>query len=312
MDSGRDYATKAIETNGLGKRFGSQWAVSGLNLEVAAGQIYGFLGRNGAGKTTTIRLLLGLLRPSSGSVRIFGHDVSRHRLSAARLTGSLMEARATYDNLTGRENLDSTRRLLKLPARHIDRVLEMVAMSQFADRRVGHYSLGMRQRLGLARALLGTPQLLILDEPMNGLDPDGIRAMRAVIRDLPTSSGVTVFLSSHILSEVQLTATHIGLMHDGRLVLQGPMSELLQQVSPELFIRTTNLPLTIKLLQASGYQPVNDGVGVCIKLGSSDAEAAVTNKKLVEAGIDVIELTLRQATLEALYLQVQTAEKQVA
>jgi ABC-2 type transport system ATP-binding protein len=170
----------------------------------------------------------------------------------------------------------------------------------------------MRQRLGLARALLGTPQLLILDEPMNGLDPDGIRAMRAVIRDLPTSSGVTVFLSSHILSEVQLTATHIGLMHDGRLVLQGPMSELLQQVSPELFIRTTNLPLTIKLLQASGYQPVNDGVGVCIKLGSSDAEAAVTNKKLVEAGIDVIELTLRQATLEALYLQVQTAEKQVA
>jgi len=312
MESGRDCTSKAIETKGLGKRFGPQWAVSGLDLEVAAGQIYGFLGRNGAGKTTTIRLLLGLLRPSSGSVRIFGHDVSRHRLSAARLTGSLLEARATYDNLTGRENLDSTRRLLKLPAQHIDRVLEIVAMSEFADRKVGHYSLGMRQRLGLARALLGTPQLLILDEPMNGLDPDGIRAMRAVIRDLPMSSGVTIFLSSHILSEVQQTATHIGLMHDGRLVLQGPMSELLQQVSPELFIRTTDLPLTIKLLQAGGYQPVNDGPGVCIKLGSADAEAAIINKHLVEAGIDVIELTMRQATLEALYLQVQTLEKEVA
>jgi lantibiotic transport system ATP-binding protein len=314
METRRDWPATAIRTNGLGKSFGSHRAVWNLDLEVASGDIYGFLGRNGAGKTTTIRLLLGLLRPTSGTVRIFDHDIAQDRISAARLTGSLLEARATYDNLSGRQNLDSTRRLLGLPGKEIDRVLEIVDMSQFADGKAGHYSLGMRQRLGLARALLGSPRLLILDEPMNGLDPDGIRAMRTVIRDLPERSGVTIFLSSHLLSEVQQTASSIGLIHDGRLVLQGSMTDLLQRVTPELFIKTTDLPRTLNILAADGYAPQQEGAGMCVKLThiGSDLETARINKRLVEAGLGVIELNPRQATLEALYLQVQKSENQVA
>ena len=307
-----DHLSPAVETTALGKRFGDRWAVSGVGFFVQPGQIFGFLGRNGAGKTTTIRLMLGLLRPTSGAVRIFGHDVATNRLAAARLTGSLLEARATYDNLTGRENLDSTRRLLGLPTSEIDRTLEIVDMAGAADRRMGHYSLGMRQRLGLARALLGGPHLLVLDEPMNGLDPDGIRDMRAVIRQLPERSGVTIFLSSHLLSEVQQTATHIGLMHDGRLVLQGPIGELLTKVAPELFLRASDLRKAAAILAAEGFDPVSEGEGVTLRLAGGDGAAAAINRRLVTAGIDVTELSMRQGTLENLYLQVQNSQAEAA
>ena len=307
----RDTAP-AVQIRGLSKAFGKRLAVSGLELTVEPGQIYGFLGANGAGKTTTIRLMLGLLRPTQGEVRIFGHDVARHRIAAARLTGSLLEARATYDNLTGRENLDGTRRLLGLAPSEIDRTLEIVDMRGAADRRMGHYSLGMRQRLGLARALLGGPRLLVLDEPMNGLDPDGIRDMRAVIRDLPARSGVTVFLSSHLLSEVQQTATHIGLMHDGRMVRQGPIGELLKRAAPDLFLRTGDGAGTRTILAADGLSAIEEGGGLVLPLTGGDAQAAALNRRLVTAGIDVIELSVRQGTLETLYLQVQTAEAEAA
>ena len=302
----------AIETTALGKRFGDTWAVRDVSLLVQPGQIFGFLGRNGAGKTTTIRLMLGLLRPTAGAVRIFGHDVASDRIAAARLTGSLLEARATYDNLTGRENLDGARRLLGLPATEIDRTLDIVGMRGAADRRMGHYSLGMRQRLGLARALLGGPRLLILDEPMNGLDPDGIRDMRDVIRQLPERSGVTIFLSSHLLSEVQQTATHIGLMHDGRLVLQGPISELLARAAPDLFLRASDLRKAHAILAAEGFDPVAEGDGLLIRLTGGDAIVAAINRRLVTAGVDVTELSVRNASLESLYLQVQTQQSEAA
>ena len=289
----------AIQTSGLGKRFGHTWAVSAVELSVRAGDIYGFLGRNGAGKTTTIRLLLGLLRPNAGSARIFGHDIATHRLDAARLTGSLLEARATYDHLSGRENLDGTRRLLRLPAAEIDRVLEIVDMRADADRRMGHYSLGMRQRLGLARALLGSPRLLVLDEPMNGLDPDGIRDMRGLIRDLPARSGITLFLSSHLLSEVQQTASHIGVMDNGKLVLQGALPDLLAQAGTEVFIRA---PGCETWLYAKGFSPVAEGAGWRVRV-ASDADVVAINQGLGAAGFEVCELALRQPTLESLYLQ---------
>lgn len=295
----------AVQSTGLGKRFGSRWAVEGVNLAVEQGAVYGFLGRNGAGKTTTIRLMLGLLRPAAGSVSIFGRDVARQRMAAARLTGSLLEARATYDQLTGRENLDSTRRMLGLPVNEIDRVLEMVEMSGAADRRMGHYSLGMRQRLGLARALLGGPRLLIMDEPMNGLDPDGIRDMRQVIRGLPERTGATVFLSSHLLGEVEQIATHIGLMHDGRLVLQGPIGTLLKGVAGRLCLRTGDAEATARRLLAAGYEPRREGEEISLALTGGDAEAALINRRLVEAGCEVAELRLQHADLEALYMQVQ-------
>jgi ABC-2 type transport system ATP-binding protein len=295
----------ALETRGLGKRFGPRWAVAELELRVEPGVIYGFLGRNGAGKTTAIRLILGLLRPTAGSVTVFGADVARDRIAAARQVGSLLEARATYDHLTGRENLDMTRRLLSLPASEIDRVLEMVEMSGAAHRMVGHYSLGMRQRLGLARALLGRPHLLILDEPMNGLDPDGIRDMREAIRALPERSGATVLLSSHLLAEVEQTATHIGLMGEGRLLMQGPIGELLQRAGPELYLRADDPAAARRLLEAGGWPAEPDGEGLVVRLdGHRDAPARI-NRALVEAGLQVSELTPRTGSLESLYLRMQ-------
>ncbi len=295
----------AVESRDLGKRFGGQWAVDGVDLRVEAGSVYGFLGRNGAGKTTTIRLILGLLRPSRGSVSVFGADVARARIAAARMTGSLLEARATYDQLTGRENLDSTRRMLGLPATEIDRVLALVEMAGAADRKVGHYSLGMRQRLGLARALLGGPRLLVLDEPMNGLDPDGIRDMRAVIRALPERTGATVLLSSHLLSEVEQIASHIGLMHDGRLVLQGPIGDLLKAATADLHIRTPDAARAMALLTAAGYAPAEEAEGLSLALSGGDAEAARINRRLVEGGCAVAALSLRHPDLETLYMRVQ-------
>jgi ABC-2 type transport system ATP-binding protein len=302
----------AIETTALGKRFGRRWAVADLALRVEPGVIYGFLGSNGAGKTTAIRLILGLLRPSCGEARVFGHDVAANRMAAARQMGSLLEARAIYDHLTGHENLDSTRRLLGLPSNEIGRVLEIVDMAGAAARKVGHYSLGMRQRLGLARALLGAPRLLVLDEPMNGLDPDGIRDMRAVIRSLPERSGATVFLSSHLLSEVEQTATHIGLMQAGRLVMQGPIGELLRRAGPELFVRTKSPSRALALLAGAGHAVSLGEGGVVVRLGGGDAEAAGVNRRLVEAGLDIPELSLRHGSLETLYMQAQRIQAEAA
>jgi lantibiotic transport system ATP-binding protein len=301
----------ALESIGLGKRFGTRWAVQDVALRAPVGGIYGFLGRNGAGKTTFIRLMLGLLRPSAGRVSVFGCDIARQRIAAARQIGALLEARATYDQLSGRENLDTTRRLLSLPMAEIDRVLEAVDMREAADRKLGHYSLGMRQRLGLARAMLGSPRLLVLDEPMNGLDPDGIRDMRAIIRALPERAGATVFMSSHMLSEVEQTATHIGLMHDGRLILDGPISELLRLIEPRLSVRTNDAVRAMQVLQSAGYAPSSAGEGVNVK-AEGDAEAARINRLLVDAGLDVVEFSFRRATLEALYVSVQQQQAEAA
>jgi lantibiotic transport system ATP-binding protein len=232
-------------------------------------------------------------------------------MAAARVTGALLEARATYDQLTGRENLDITRRLLSLAASEIDRVLEAVDMRQAADRKLGHYSLGMRQRLGLARAMLGAPRLLVLDEPMNGLDPDGIRDMRAIIRTLPERVGATVFMSSHMLSEVEQTATHIGLMHDGRLVLDGPISDMLRLVAPPLSLRVSEPARAAEILNRSGYAPALTSDVLIVK-AANDMDAARINRLLIEAGIDVIELSFRRATLEALYVSVQEQQAEAA
>jgi ABC-2 type transport system ATP-binding protein len=213
----------AIETDALTRRFGARTVVADLELRVPEGGIYGFLGLNGAGKTTTIRMLLGLIRPDSGAVEIFGRPFKQEVL--ARI-GSLVEMPSLYAHLTGRENLEVTRRMVAAPKAAIDRVLELVGLAGDANRLVREYSLGMRQRLGLALALLNSPDLLILDEPTNGLDPAGIHEMRDLIRGLPAEHGVTVFLSSHLLAEVEQIAGFIGIIHEGRMVFQGSLDAL--------------------------------------------------------------------------------------
>jgi ABC-type multidrug transport system ATPase subunit len=298
----------AVFSENLTKRFGARVAVAGVALRVEAGSIYGFLGPNGAGKTTIIRLILGLLRPTQGSVQVFGRDVARERIKAARQIGSLLEARATYDHLTGRENLDGTRRLLGLEKSEIDRVLDLVEITAAADRKVGHYSLGMRQRLGLARALLGHPRLLVLDEPTNGLDPDGMRELRGVIRGLPERTGATVFLSSHLLQEVEQLVSHVGVIRDGRLVLQGAIREMLALIPSDLLIRTSDNAGAATGLRQAGLQPRLEDDRIRLRLTRGDDEAAQITRRLVEHGFDVFEATLRRGSLEELYLQSSQAK----
>ena len=211
-------ADSVVTTRGLTKRFGDVTAVATLDLDVRRGEIYAFLGRNGAGKTTTIRMILGLIRPLAGEVRVFGRPVDPARPEWLRKVGSLVEAATAYPNLTVRENLDLHRRLTGAPAHAVTTVIEQLGLGAAAHRRAGHLSLGNRQRLALARALVHAPELLVLDEPANGLDPAGIVEIRELLRSLADQHGTTVFVSSHILVEVAHLADRIGILHEGRLV----------------------------------------------------------------------------------------------
>ena len=295
--------TLAIETCGLTRRFGARTAVEDLAMQVPAQAAYGFLGPNGAGKTTTLKMLLGLIRPSDGRALIDGIDVAADRMGAARKVGALLEAHGFHANLTGRENLEITRRLLALPRAETDRALEVVEMRPDACRRVSDYSLGMRQRLGIARALLGSPPVLILDEPTNGLDPDGIADMRKFLAGLPARTGATVLVSSHLLNEVEQTATHVGVIFAGRLAVQGALADLIARVAPGLDLEVDQPERARSLILARGFD-LEDGEGLSVRLRSgADARsaAATLNRALVEGGLAVFALTPRRPSLETLY-----------
>lgn len=292
----------AVETLGLSRRFARRWAVRDLDLAAPAGSVFGFLGANGAGKTTTLKMILGLLKPSSGKAMVCGLDVIKQRSRAARQVGALLEAQGFYPELTAVQNLELTRRLLNLPASEIDRVLEIVAMGYAANRRVAGFSLGMRQRLGIARALIGSPGVLILDEPTNGLDPDGIIDMRQFLSALPSRANATVLVSSHLLSEVEQTATHLALVEKGRLVLQGRIGDLLATVPAEVALDTDAPERAAAIAARLGFQPAEDGEGLVCKPGieSRTACGALTSA-LNEAGIKVFALTPKPPSLEAVY-----------
>lgn len=295
----------AVETRHLARRFGHHHAVRDVSLSVPEGAVYALLGRNGSGKTTMLKLLLGLLRADSGSIRIFGCDPQRERVRTARLAGALLESHGFYPHLTGAENLDMARRLLGLSEGEIARVLRLTGLDERAARlRVEAYSLGMRQRLGIARALLGAPRLLILDEPGNGLDPDGIADMRRFLRTLPERTGATVLVSSHQLGEVEQTATHAGVLHDGRLVVEGPLAQLKSAAAPELRIATSDDGRACQIAERMGFQIVAGAEPVLLRepagRGGTEARARL-NRHLVEAGIDVFLLQPGDASLESIY-----------
>lgn len=299
----------AIETRDLTRRFKSRLAVDAVSMTVPDKAVYGFLGRNGAGKTTTLKMLLGLLAPTAGTARICGVDVTRDRIGAARGVGALLEAHGFYVNLSGRENLDLTRTLLDLPKSEIDRTLDVVEMREHADRRVSDYSLGMRQRLGLARAMLGAPPVLILDEPTNGLDPDGIADMRRFLRALPQRTGATVLLSSHLLGEIEQTATHIGILSEGRLVLEGELDRLKADLAPEIAFQTDDARRATALAKARGFDLVTaeDGLVARLKPGEdARAASAALNRALVEADVAVFAIGPRARSLEGIYRDVST------
>ena len=215
-----------IKTNHLTKTYSGFTAVDGINLHIKKGTVYGFLGPNGAGKSTTLKMFLGLTKPTGGSFHINGKTYPKDRVSILKGIGSFIEAPAYYGNLTAEENLDIIRKILDLPKSSIDEALETVDLSQFRKRLVKKYSLGMKQRLGLAGALIGRPPILILDEPTNGLDPSGIHEIRMLIRSLPQQYDCTVLVSSHLLSEVELMADEIGILNHGHLLFEGTMEQL--------------------------------------------------------------------------------------
>ena len=294
----------AIQTLGLTRRFGSRTAVDDVALTVPPRSIYGFLGRNGAGKTTTIKLLLGLLRPDAGRAWIDGIDIAADRIGAARRVGALLEAHGFYTHLSGRENLDLSRRMLSLPASEIDRVLDVTGMGAHARRRVWDYSLGMRQRLGLARAMLGAPPVLILDEPTNGLDPEGIADMRHFLRELPERSGATVLLSSHLLGEIEQTATHIGILSQGRLVLEGALSELKAGLATEVCIETDEPERAASVARNHGFDIRRSDDALIARFAPGEEARAATaalNRVLCGADIAIHALAPQQRSLEALY-----------
>ena len=299
--------TAAIETRDLTRRFGRRLAVDAVSMTVPERAVYGFLGRNGAGKTTTLKMLLGLIAPTGGTARVCGIDVARDRLGAARRIGALLEAHGFYGNLSGRENLDLTRTLLGLPKTEIDRVLEVVEMTTHAGRRVSDYSLGMRQRLGLARAMLGAPPVLVLDEPTNGLDPDGIADMRRFLKSLPERTGATVLLSSHLLGEIEQTATHVGILSEGRLVLEGALDRLKAELAPEVAVQADDVDRAAALAVSSGFEAVmtSDGLIARLKPGEDARLAsAALNRTLVEAEVTVFSIGPRARSLEGIYREV--------
>ncbi len=231
-----------LETTNLTKTHGIKIRVKNLQMQVPEGCVYGFLGPNGAGKTTTLKLLLGLIKPNSGSISFYGQKMTeKNRLSILKTTGSLIESPSYYGHLTGAENLQIIAKLKGVCAKDITDVLRIVRLYEQKDKKVKLYSLGMKQRLGIAMALLGKPQLLILDEPTNGLDPAGIQEIRELIKGLPATHNMTVIVSSHLLSEVEQMADMVGIIHHGEMLFQGNMNELATQGSSleEVFLAMT-------------------------------------------------------------------------
>jgi lantibiotic transport system ATP-binding protein len=294
-----------IRTQDLSKAFDGKAAVRGVNLDVEPGSVYAFLGPNGAGKSTCIRMLLGLLRPTAGRVTLFGMALTTHRGRILSRTGSLVESPSCYPHLTARENLEISRRILDAPKSDIDRVLRMVGLQNTTGQLVKTFSLGMKQRLGLAQAMLGERELLILDEPTNGLDPAGISEVRSLIRQLPGEHGMTVFLSSHLLGEVEQVATHVGMLSQGQLVFQGAVSALAALRRPRLRIRVDNVPAARALLTAQGWESTAAEDSV---LTDATPGAAAINRLLMEAGHAVHHMAVESATLEEVFLGMTDAE----
>ena len=293
----------AIATHKLTRRFGSQIAVDHISLNVPTGTVYGFLGPNGAGKSTTIRMLLGLLRPNEGHVHLLGRPLIEHREALLREVGALVEAPSVYPHLSARENLRVTCFLRGgVPTSAVDRVLDIVNLRNAADRRVGTYSMGMKQRLGLALALLHEPKLLILDEPTNGLDPAGIHEMRTLLRDFPERAGVTVFVSSHLLSEIELMASHVGIIHEGELVFQGATSKLKARQQPRVALGTNQPDEAQRLLADAALDVEVEEGGHLVVHPGDESTATRCVALLVRAGFDVHHVNVRASSLEDTFL----------
>ncbi|MDT8974675.1 ABC transporter ATP-binding protein [Paenibacillus sp. chi10] len=297
-----------VATCGLSKFYNHVCRVNKIDLEVPEGEIYGFLGPNGAGKSTTLKMLLGLAKPTDGRITLFGQELGKHRRSILNQIGSLIESPSYYGHLTGLENMRVMQTLRGVPRKNIDEALRIVRLENQKNKKVEHYSLGMKQRLGIAMALISYPKLLILDEPTNGLDPAGIGEIRELIKSMPRQYGITVLLSSHLLSEIEQIATSVGIINDGNLLFQGKMETLQERNRSSLAIRTSNNAAAAAWMQTQGYMAnLQDE---CLQTEHmSDQQVARLNKELVLSGIDVLRIEERKRTLEDIFLELTGREK---
>ncbi len=295
----------------LTKRFGKREAVSDVSFDVRVGEVFGFLGPNGAGKTTTIRMLVGLARPDAGRVRIRGLDLARDFERAMAHVGSIVEAPDLYKYLTGRENLLHFSRMLPPgAAERIEELASLVALSERLDDKVSAYSLGMRQRLGIAQALLGNPDILILDEPANGLDPAGIREIRQLVRRLAGERGIAVFVSSHLLSEIEQMCDRVAIIHRGRTLAAAPVAELLERVASDV-VRVKARPArrASEILAAFGPTEIEpEGAADVVAARVSPENVPEALRRLLAAGVDVYSVERPVPSLEEIFLDITGGE----
>jgi ABC-type multidrug transport system ATPase subunit len=293
-----------IRTEGLSFSFGNQQVVKSLSLQVPAGSIYGFLGPNGAGKTTTIKMLLNLLKTDEGSIHIFGQELQSNRINILSQIGSLIEQPAIYHHLTGKENLLNRAMLLQVNENRVDEMLKLVQLTNAAHKKAGQYSLGMKQRLGIALALLSDPKLLILDEPTNGLDPNGIIEIRELMIRLVQEQGKTVFISSHLLAEIEKMATHVGIINQGELLFQGSVKDLENISQPQVQIEADNTVDAANLLKRHNFIVNNINHERLYIPFTSKQQIGEINSLLVQNGITVFGINKHHKDLEKLFLDI--------
>lgn len=293
-----------IETENLNYQFSSdQKVLDNINLQVPTGSIYGFLGPNGAGKTTTLRLVLGLLEKQSGEIRIFNKNFNTNRIAILRQLGSLIESPSLYSHLTAAENLKIQQLIYQSAPTRIEEVLETVGLARTGNKKAGQFSLGMKQRLSIAVALLHDPPLLILDEPTNGLDPNGIIEIRELLIRLNREHHKTILISSHLLGEIEKMVTHVGIIHKGQLLFQGSIQALhsKQEQSAAIHLETSNDALATNWLQQNGYN-IRSENGRIILSGLGKQEMATINRRLIELGIDIYEIATTRNDLESIFI----------
>lgn len=300
-----------IEIEGLSHRFSGEVPVlNNITMNIPKGCIYGFLGPNGAGKTTTLKLLLGLLKKQQGSIRVFGNEFSTHRIETLKQIGSLIESPSIYGHLTAKENLEVIRKIYECPRNRISEVLSLVGLSDTGKKKAGKFSLGMKQRLSIAIALLHEPPLLILDEPTNGLDPNGILEMRELLRRLNSEHNTTIVISSHLLSEIEKLVTHVGIISNGSMAFEGTLAQLMEKQADTSVLRfdtgdnATAMQILHKLNVAASIE--NNRI-VCSILQRE--KIAEVNREFVLAGIAVYAINAGNNDLESIFMHL-TNQKQ--
>jgi ABC-2 type transport system ATP-binding protein len=296
-----------LSLRGVRKSFGAQEVLKDLDLTVPERSIYGFLGNNGEGKSTTIRLVTGLMAADAGEIEVLGLNVRSKRMAILAQLGALVEAPSLYPNLTAGEFLQIGQLLKNLPRSEIARVLELVSLSGARDRRISAFSLGMKQRLAIAHALLGSPKLLVLDEPTNGLDPEGIRDIRTLLKSLPENAGTTVFVSSHNLDEVEKTATHVGVLRGGSLKFEGSMDQLAAIHQGSLLLDVGDDNLAVSLLGGAGYDARLVGESQVQVHAIGPRQGDRVHAILVGGGVSLYQSVYRTPTLEEWFLEAGNA-----